>query len=54
MNDCKCNESFTDVQPAGYYDKRKGRFTTVPEMIPEFIVPDLTDFEVRDYHLLVQ
>lgn len=36
-----------DVPPNGFFDKKKGYFTTVPEMIPEFIVPDLTDFKVK-------
>ena len=29
----------------GYYDD-KGRFHKVPEMVPEFVVPDLEGFEV--------
>ena len=32
-------------QTPGYYDKR-GRFVFIPEMVPEFIVPDLTNFNV--------
>jgi len=32
-------------QVPGYYDK-KGRFVFIPEMVPEFIVPDLTNFTV--------
>ena len=30
----------------GYYNK-KGEFIKVPEMVPEFVVPDLTGFKVR-------
>ena len=43
---CKTLWSVADVQPTGYFDRRRGRFRNVPEMIPEFIVPDLTDFPV--------
>jgi len=32
-------------QQPGFYDK-KGYFHIVPEMIPEFVVPDLKDFKV--------
>ena len=32
-------------QPPGYYDK-SGKFVLVKEMIPEFVVPDLKDFQV--------
>ncbi|KAK7105738.1 large ribosomal subunit protein mL41-like [Littorina saxatilis] len=38
-----------NVQPAGYIDKKKGRYTNVPEMIPDFVVPDLTGFELKPY-----
>ncbi|PVD26918.1 hypothetical protein C0Q70_12066 [Pomacea canaliculata] len=38
-----------NVPPNGFFDKKKGYFTTVPEMIPEFIVPDLTDFKLKPY-----
>ncbi|XP_064617300.1 uncharacterized protein LOC135481403 [Liolophura sinensis] len=33
----------------GYTDKRSLQFRVVPEMVPEFIVPDLTDFELKPY-----
>lgn len=32
----------------GYKDKRSLKFRVVPEMVPEFIVPDLTNFEVSE------
>ena len=32
-------------QPQGYY-KADGTLVKVPEMIPEFVVPDLTDCKV--------
>ncbi|XP_041373162.1 39S ribosomal protein L41, mitochondrial-like [Gigantopelta aegis] len=37
------------VQPSGYVDERNKRFTTVKEMIPEFVVPDLTNFQLKPY-----
>ena len=36
-----------EVQPTGFFDAGEGRWVDVPEMIPEFVVPDLTDFKVR-------
>jgi len=39
-------------QRPGYYT-REGEFVFVKEMIPEFVVPDLTDFKVRNYQLFV-
>ena len=39
-------EFFAVVQPTGYIDKRNYKFINKKEMIPEFIVPDLTDFKV--------
>lgn len=33
-------------QVPGYYTK-SGRFVLVKEMIPEFVVPDLKDFQVH-------
>ncbi|KAJ8714938.1 hypothetical protein PYW08_004919 [Mythimna loreyi] len=35
------------VRDVGYY--LNGRFVTVPEMIPELIVPDLKGFELKPY-----
>ncbi|XP_075980205.1 mitochondrial ribosomal protein L41 [Anticarsia gemmatalis] len=35
------------VRDTGYY--QNGRFVTVPEMIPELIVPDLKDFDLKPY-----
>ncbi|KAF9788884.1 hypothetical protein SFRURICE_018460 [Spodoptera frugiperda] len=35
------------VRDTGYY--LDGRFVTVPEMIPELIVPDLKDFDLKPY-----
>lgn len=32
------------VRPVGYLEN--GRFVKVPEMIPQIMVPDLTDFKV--------
>ena len=40
------------MQPTGFIDKRNNQFTKVKEMIPEFVVPDLTDFKVNFYQLL--
>ena len=37
---------FSVVQSTGLFDKQIGRFRNVPEKIPEFVVPDLTDFKV--------
>ncbi|KAL8617833.1 hypothetical protein ACOMHN_040181 [Nucella lapillus] len=38
-----------NVQPTGFYDKKRGVFRNVPEMIPNFVVPDLTDFSLKAY-----
>ncbi|XP_076438541.1 large ribosomal subunit protein mL41-like [Babylonia areolata] len=38
-----------NVQPTGFYDKKKGAFRNVPEMIPNFVVPDLTGFPLKPY-----
>ncbi|XP_025835037.1 39S ribosomal protein L41, mitochondrial-like [Agrilus planipennis] len=35
------------VRDTGY--KLNGKFIKVPEMIPELIVPDLTDFKLKPY-----
>lgn len=37
------------VQPVGYDHPVRKRFVTVKEMVPEFIVPDLTDFKLKPY-----
>ena len=37
---------FSVVQPIGYQSPKYHNYVKVPEMIPEFIVPDLTDFKV--------
>ena len=37
---------FIVVQPIGYKSEKFHNFVKIPEMIPEFIVPDLTDFKV--------
>jgi len=37
---------FAPQQP-GYF--LKGRFRVIPEMVPEFIVPDLTDCKMKPY-----
>ncbi|XP_052062605.1 39S ribosomal protein L41, mitochondrial-like [Mytilus californianus] len=37
------------VQPTGYVDRKTYRFKNKKEMIPEFIVPDLTDFKLGPY-----
>lgn len=36
------------MQPTGYV-ATDGSFVPVPEMVPEFIVPDLTGFELKPY-----
>ncbi|KAI0222235.1 hypothetical protein LSAT2_026520 [Lamellibrachia satsuma] len=36
------------AQMPGYEDKN-GKFVFVPEMVPEFIVPDLTHFKLKPY-----
>lgn len=33
-------------QTPGFYD-RKGFFHFIPEMVPEFVVPDMKDFKVQ-------
>ncbi|XP_013140856.1 PREDICTED: 39S ribosomal protein L41, mitochondrial [Papilio polytes] len=35
------------VRDVGYY--MNGKFVKIPEMIPEIIVPDLTDFKLKPY-----
>ncbi|XP_046338855.2 39S ribosomal protein L41, mitochondrial-like [Haliotis rufescens] len=37
------------VPPTGFQDPQIGRYRNVPEMIPEFVVPDLTDFKLKPY-----
>ncbi|XP_067676949.1 large ribosomal subunit protein mL41-like [Haliotis asinina] len=37
------------VPPTGFHDPQLGRYRNVPEMIPEFVVPDLTDFKLKPY-----
>uniref|UniRef100_A0A915KHW3 Trafficking protein particle complex subunit n=1 Tax=Romanomermis culicivorax TaxID=13658 RepID=A0A915KHW3_ROMCU len=39
---------YTGCQPTGYVDKT-GKFIVVPEMIPEIVAPDLTNFELKPY-----
>lgn len=39
------------VREVGYYE-RNGKFILIPEKIPEFIVPDLTDCEVVNHWFL--
>lgn len=34
------------VQMPGYFDHLTGKFVHVEEMVPELVVPDLTDFKV--------
>ena len=41
---CMCCVAHLPQEP-GYYSL-KGEFVFVKEMIPEFVVPDLTDFKV--------
>lgn len=42
---CSYFPSGVAAQMPGYEDKN-GKFVFVPEMVPEFIVPDLTHFKV--------
>lgn len=37
------------VQPNGVINKKTGKFVLIKEMIPEFIVPDLTDCDLKPY-----
>ncbi|GFO07995.1 39S ribosomal protein l41, mitochondrial [Plakobranchus ocellatus] len=37
------------VAPTGVYHKLTGEYIHVPEMVPEFVVPDLTGFELKPY-----
>ncbi|ESP00217.1 hypothetical protein LOTGIDRAFT_173377 [Lottia gigantea] len=37
------------AHPPGKIDKSTNRFKIIPEMVPEFIVPDLTDFKLKPY-----
>uniref|UniRef100_A0A914CUR8 39S ribosomal protein L41, mitochondrial n=1 Tax=Acrobeloides nanus TaxID=290746 RepID=A0A914CUR8_9BILA len=41
--------NYTRVQPTGYVDPSNGNFVTVPEMVPELVVPDLKGFELKPY-----
>ena len=36
------------VAPTGYEDSN-GKYHHVPELVPEFVVPDLTDFDLKPY-----
>ncbi|KAI0979561.1 hypothetical protein GJ496_000598 [Pomphorhynchus laevis] len=38
-----------NVQPPGYVDKTLNRFVFVREMVPELMVPDLSDFPLKPY-----
>lgn len=40
---------FLVVAPTGVYHKVTKEYIHVPEMVPEFVVPDLTGFEVLFY-----
>lgn len=40
---------YTGVQPTGFDDPMTGKFVHVPEMVPELIVPDLSNFELKPY-----
>jgi len=44
-SDFCCCISADMPQTPGIYDK-SGKFHFVPEMVPEFVVPDLSDFKV--------
>ncbi|BFZ14326.1 hypothetical protein BsWGS_17364 [Bradybaena similaris] len=35
--------------PTGIYNKVTNEYIHVPEMVPEFVVPDLTGFELKPY-----
>lgn len=37
------------VRDIGYIDPHTNEFVVVPEMVPEIIVPDLTDFKLKPY-----
>uniref|UniRef100_A0A0B6XYC9 39S ribosomal protein L41, mitochondrial n=1 Tax=Arion vulgaris TaxID=1028688 RepID=A0A0B6XYC9_9EUPU len=37
------------VAPTGYYHAVTKEYIHVPEMVPEFVVPDLTAFELKPY-----
>ncbi|XP_054263681.1 39S ribosomal protein L41, mitochondrial [Macrosteles quadrilineatus] len=37
------------VRETGYKDVNTGKFVEVPEMIPEIVVPDLTDCKLKPY-----
>uniref|UniRef100_A0A0N4ZV78 39S ribosomal protein L41, mitochondrial n=1 Tax=Parastrongyloides trichosuri TaxID=131310 RepID=A0A0N4ZV78_PARTI len=41
--------NYTAVKSTGYYDETKNQFITIKEMIPELIVPDLTNCELKPY-----
>ncbi|MFH4982629.1 hypothetical protein AB6A40_009338 [Gnathostoma spinigerum] len=41
--------NYTEVQPIGYIHPVTGKHVTVPEMVPELVVPDLTAFKLRPY-----
>jgi len=35
------------VRPTGYKPRPGAAFVQIPQMVPEIIVPDLTDFKVK-------
>ncbi|RUS80764.1 hypothetical protein EGW08_011487 [Elysia chlorotica] len=37
------------VAPTGIHHRLTGEYIHVPEMVPEFVVPDLTGFELKPY-----
>uniref|UniRef100_A0A914GZ24 Nicastrin n=1 Tax=Globodera rostochiensis TaxID=31243 RepID=A0A914GZ24_GLORO len=48
-NNHKALSGYTGVQPTGYNDPVSGEYVHVPEMVPELVVPDLSNFELKPY-----
>ncbi|KAL3076272.1 hypothetical protein niasHS_013543 [Heterodera schachtii] len=40
---------YTGVAPTGFNDPKTDDFVHVPEMVPELVVPDLANFELKPY-----
>ncbi|VDP08419.1 unnamed protein product [Soboliphyme baturini] len=45
-NNLPALRDYTGCQPTGYLDPATEQFVTVPEMIPELVVPNLKGFRV--------
>uniref|UniRef100_A0A0K0DUZ7 39S ribosomal protein L41, mitochondrial n=1 Tax=Strongyloides stercoralis TaxID=6248 RepID=A0A0K0DUZ7_STRER len=41
--------NYTGVHPTGYRDEVTDEFVAIEEMVPELVVPDLTNFKLKPY-----